>query len=168
MVLDTDWDVHSGSGPGSSREWAIRIAASFLEDWIGQGADAELVFAGRVLALREGSVRSRSVRVLDALARLGAGETGTLADLLDLPACKDPGPGLRVVITTDKGLLSLAAKRSSRTPEWYIVLQAASFNGQAQTTTAPPLRSRRSIILDQPDRIPQHLRRAWKEVTHGS
>ncbi len=168
VVLDTDWGVHSGSGPSCSREWAIRIAASFLEDWIGQGADAELLFAGRVLALRDGSVRSRRVRALDALARLGEGETGTLAGLFDLPACKDPGPGLRVVITTDKGLLSLPAKRSSRIPEWYIVLTAASCTGREETTTAPPLRARRSITLDQPDRIPQHLRVAWKEVAHGS
>lgn len=168
VVLDTHAAAHAGSGASSSREWAIRIAASFLEDWIGQGADAELVFAGRVLALRDGSVRSRTARALDALARLGEADTGALADLLELPACKDRTSGLRIVITTDKGLLSLPSNRSSRSPEWTILLRTASFSGLEESTAALPLRPRRSIILDQPDRIPQHLRAAWREVLRGS
>jgi hypothetical protein len=41
VVLDTDPAVHAGAGPGCSREWAIRVAASFCRGWLEQGARVE-------------------------------------------------------------------------------------------------------------------------------
>ena len=46
IVLDAHPAAHAGSGPDGSREWAIRVAASLAEGWIGQGAEVELVLDG--------------------------------------------------------------------------------------------------------------------------
>lgn len=40
VVLDTYPSAHAGDGPNGSREWAIRVAASLAEGWVGQGAEA--------------------------------------------------------------------------------------------------------------------------------
>lgn len=37
LVVDTDAAVHAGQGAQSSVEWSIRVAASFVEDWLEQG-----------------------------------------------------------------------------------------------------------------------------------
>ena len=52
------------------------IAASFLEEWIGQGAEVEAIFSGRVVTSRERSIKARCSRVLDALARIGSSIRG--------------------------------------------------------------------------------------------
>ena len=49
IVLDTDPAAHHGTGPQGSLEWAIRVAASLLDDWIGQGAETELLYADRAV-----------------------------------------------------------------------------------------------------------------------
>ncbi len=41
ILLDTDLAVHSG--PDGSLEWSIRIAASFADGWIRQGARVDLL-----------------------------------------------------------------------------------------------------------------------------
>jgi uncharacterized protein (DUF58 family) len=167
VVVDTHPESHAGAGPDGSREWAIRIAASFVEDWIAQGADVEAVFAGRVVTPRGGSVRSKQARVLDALALLGDEEFLRLPDLLDLPACREFGRGLRVVIATDLAFGRLAATGASRAAERYVVLQAGTFSGGTGPRVVPMLRVRPWVTLDDPAGIPRRLRGAWKEVPLG-
>ncbi len=70
IVLDSRESVHTGSEPDSSLEWAIRVAASLAEGWIGQGAAVELVLEDCAIVPRGGSPGARSRAVLDALARL--------------------------------------------------------------------------------------------------
>ena len=43
---------HAGLGPDGSCEWAIRVAASFAEGWIKQGAEVEMVIEGRAVTSR--------------------------------------------------------------------------------------------------------------------
>lgn len=167
VVVDTHPEFHAGAGPDGSREWAIRIAASFVEDWIAQGANVEAVFAGRVIGPRGASVRSKQAHVLDALATLGDEEFLRLPDLLGLPACRDFGRGLRVVIATDRALARVAATGASRAAERYVVLQADSFSGGAASRVVPMLRVRPWVTLDDPASIPRRLREAWKEVQLG-
>jgi uncharacterized protein (DUF58 family) len=167
VVVDTHPEFHAGSGPDGSREWAIRIAASFLEDWIAQGADVEAVFAGRVVTPRGGSVRSKQARVLDALALLEEEDFLRLPDLLDLPACRNFGRGLRVVIATDVALARVAAAGPSRGVQRYVVLKAAAFSNGEGPRFAPMLQVRPWVTLDDPASIPRRLREAWKEVPLG-
>ena len=82
IVLDTHPESHLGSGPDGSREWAIRVAASLAEGWIQQGASVEMILDGEPVVSGGGSVRARSARVLDALARLKPAGTHHLVDLL--------------------------------------------------------------------------------------
>jgi uncharacterized protein (DUF58 family) len=168
VVVDTHPESHAGAGPDGSREWAIRIAASFVEDWIAQGADVEAVFAGRVVTPRGGSVRSKQAHVLDAFALLGDEEFLRLHDLLDLPACRDFGRGLRVVVATDTALARVAATGSPRAAERYVVLRAGAFSGGAGSRAVPMLRVRPWVMLGDPASIPRRLREAWKEVQLGA
>lgn len=163
IVLDADPAAHVGSGPDGSLEWAIRVAASFAEDWIGQGADLELVFGNAVIPSSAAPVRSRQSRALDALARLSPDGSPPLADVLDGPACRGVGGGLRVVVTTDLGLCRPA--RRSAFGERFVVLQAAAFGRPPSEPT--PLAIRPWIWVDDPDRVPQQIHRGWKEVAIG-
>ncbi len=122
IVLDTRPAAHAGSGPGSSREWAIRVAASLAEGWIGQGAEVELVLDGKSVPSR-GSARARTVAVLDALARLPPGGDRDVAELLSLAECRRSDRGLRVIITTDVGLRGLTGEGRRRTGDRFVVLE---------------------------------------------
>ena len=88
IVVDTHPDVHSGSGPEGSLEWAIRVAASFAEGWIGQGAEVEVVYGGRSVEAAAGPVAARRARVLDEMARLEPDDPLRLGDVLEGPACR--------------------------------------------------------------------------------
>jgi uncharacterized protein (DUF58 family) len=164
VVLDTHAPAHSGSGGDSSLEWAIRIAASFLESWIAQGADVEAVFDGQVISSRDRSIPARRERVLDALAQVEPGGILTLADLLELPACRDFAGGLRVVVTTDTGLSRLPRRRPSAARERFVVLRAASFTDEVEHGETEALAVRPWILVDDPRCVPQRIRQAWKEV----
>ncbi len=168
VILDTHPESHAGSGADGSREWAIRIAASFLEDWAGQGADVEAVVGGRVLKPLRGSVRSRQAYFLDALARLGNDDFLRLLDLLDLPACREFGQGLRVVVATDRALARVVPAASRGVAQRFVVLKSASFAGRAGSPADPPLHVRPWVMLDGPAGIPRRLREAWKEVPLGA
>ena len=84
IVLDTYPGSHVGSGPDSSREWAIRIAASFAEGWIKQGAEVEMILddVGCIIARRLGPGTGRracSTR-LARLAPAGGHRSGRIVE----------------------------------------------------------------------------------------
>jgi uncharacterized protein (DUF58 family) len=170
VVLDLHDDAHAGSGPESSREWAIRVAASFLEQGIEQGADVEAVFGGRVIAPRAGPLSARRARIFDALAGIESEGTWTLADLLELPACRRAKVGLRVIVTTDLGLRRSFAGLRQRTGDRLVVLKAAAFARPGEMESdegAPRTPPACWIWIDDPARVPQCVQRAWKEVALG-
>ena len=116
IVLDSRADAHIGSGPDGSLEWAMRVAASLAEGWIGQGAEVELILEGTSILPRGGSVATRSRAVLDAMARFRPGGGRDLADLAGDRESRMRGSGLRVVVTTDVGLRGLGGEfRSNAT-----------------------------------------------------
>jgi uncharacterized protein (DUF58 family) len=164
VVLDTHDDVHAGDGPSGSREWAIRLAASFLEHWTGQGAEVEAVFEGQVVAPKECSVASRRVQFLDALARLVPTGFWSLNDLLELPACRRFSGGLRIIVTTDVGLRRLRPSAAPGPTERFVALRTSAFAdaGGTDVTTPPPADA--WIWIDDPARVPHCLRRARREV----
>jgi uncharacterized protein (DUF58 family) len=171
VVLDAHPAWHVGTGPYGSREWAIRIAASFLEAWIGEGAEIELVVEGRAIPERGGSVAIRRAGLLDVLARIGPGGNMGLPELLELPACRRFSGGLRIIIATDLAVSRLAPRPSKWTCERFVILKASAFD---RRETSPggrsgpgPLPIRPWIWIDDPRRVPQQVRRAWKEVVLG-
>jgi uncharacterized protein (DUF58 family) len=165
VVLDARPEAHAGEGPDGSLEWAIRIAASFAEAWIGEGAEVEVIAGARALATTTGTVRARQARVLDALARLRPDGSVSLSDVLDGPAWRRFGGGLRVVVATDLGLsLSPATRRGASPFDRYVVLHAAAFAGGEPREETGPLPVRPWIWIDDASHVPQLLRRRRNEV----
>lgn len=161
VVLDTHAASHAGQGADSSLEWAIRVAASLFEGWTDQGASVELVVQGRAIPAVGGSTAARRARGLDALARVETGGVLTLDDLLEMSECRRFRDGIRVVITTDLGVRSLRKGRS--TADRFVVLQASAFGPLGSPAPANLLEVRPWIWIDDATRVPQMLRRAWKE-----
>lgn len=167
IVLDASPASHVGSGPDSSREWAIRIVASFAEGWIHQGARVEMIVDARPVISSGGSARAQSASVLDALARLAPGDGRSLADLLNLPECRHLRRGLRVVVTTDMALRRLSADDLRRPGTRFVVLESEAFERESGNRRAAPLPVVPWLWIDGPTRVAACLRRSGKEVAVG-
>jgi uncharacterized protein (DUF58 family) len=167
IVLDTCPIDHVGSGANSSREWAIRIAASFVEGWIGQGAELELVLDGRAITARDGPVAGRRARLLDALARIGPEGSMGLSEMLEQLPCRRFASGLRVVIATDRAVARLDARRANGQTERFVVLNASTFDPSSEATLTESLPVRPWVLVDDPSRVAWLVRKAWKEVQSG-
>jgi uncharacterized protein (DUF58 family) len=167
IVLDAQPAAHAGSGPDGSREWAIRVAASLAEGWIGQGAEVELVLDGAHVPSPGGSARARSAALLDALARLAPGGARELAALLDDDERRGRDRALRVVVTTDVGLRGLGAEARRRDGDRFVVLNAGAFGAERGGGTTAPWPVAPWIKIDGPGRVATCLRRAGKEVPLG-
>jgi uncharacterized protein (DUF58 family) len=170
LVLDNDRSSHEGSGPWSSLEWSIRIAASYLEAWISQGAAVELVISGLRMELLGGSVAVRRAKALDTLARLTTDKTLPLDEVLQLPACRRFRGGLRLVVCTDQSLDRLAKREErGRFADRFVVLNSTAFSNdqtKKSTTGSRIEESRTCIWVDDPDRVAQQVQRGWRESGH--
>jgi uncharacterized protein (DUF58 family) len=165
IVLDIDPAVHAGSGVDSSREWAIRIAASFLEGWLTQGAQLEAVIDGRLLAAGAGTAQVRFM--LDALARVPLSPGPSLSALGALPDWSRYQGGLRILVTTDRGLRRAPAPMLRERKHRFVVLRAASFapaeesGGNGHELPVEPW-----IWVDDPARVASQVRQGWREILH--
>ncbi|MGE3818104.1 MAG: DUF58 domain-containing protein [Isosphaeraceae bacterium] len=166
VVLDIGTDEGAGSDPDGLREWSIRVAASFAEDWIGQGAEVELLCGGEAVSARAGTVRTRQARILDALARLQPDGQPSLQDVLDGPACRRFERGLRVVVAPDRALRDLERHNRTGASERFVVLKAAAF-GEEGPPEVGPLPVRPWIWVDDARRVPHLIHSGWKEVALG-
>jgi uncharacterized protein (DUF58 family) len=167
IVLDSHAAAHDDPGPDGSLEWAIRIAASLAEGWIGQGAEVELVLEGNSILPRGGSARTRSRAVLDALARFRPAGDRDLADLVGDRDGRSRGGGLRVVITTDVGLRGSKGEIRRRDSDRYVVLKAGAFGSDTGGPPADSLPVVPWILIDGPGYVATCFRRAAKEVSLG-
>ena len=159
IVLDSRPEVHSGRGPNSSLEWAIRVAASFAQGWLSQGARVELLHGEGSIADLGGSIKTRTTFVLDALARLTPGNSQNLASAVNLPRYQRSSYGLRVVVTTDLGLQGLATQGWRRPEDRFVVLMAGAFGSQPAADDTLPLCLVPWILIDGPDQIESIFRR---------
>ncbi len=166
VVLDTRPAAHAGSGPDGSREWAIRVAASLAEGWIGQGAEVELVLDGTSVPSR-GPARARSVAVLDAMARIGPGGNRGIAELLISAECRRLERGLRVIVTTDIGLRGWTGEGWRRAGDRFVVLKAGAFGLDEGDGPTAPLPVSPWVWIDGPGRVATCLLRAGKEISLG-
>lgn len=164
VVLDSDPTGHRGRGPDSSREWALRIAASLIEGWLAQGAEVGAVIGGRVYPAAAGAAHRR--RLLDALAVLPDDRGPTLADVLAVPACRSFADAVQVVVTTDHALAALGA--AAEPHRRFFVLEADGFDANpdpAGDDVRLPVRP--WVRVGSADRVRHALRSGWKEAVHG-
>lgn len=162
VVIDVHPDAHAGEGRDGSLEWAVRVAASFAEGWIGKGAEVELVFGGTTVPAATGSVATRTATALDALARLRTDGSRTLAEVLAGPSCSRRSSGLRVVVATDRS--DCTAARTSGPAERFVILAAGGFAGDARVVVPPEPRP--WIWIDGPADVAGQVGRGRKETGH--
>jgi hypothetical protein len=185
VVVDTDPEAHAGDGPQGSREWAIRVAASLIEGWLDQGAQVGAVVDGRTFPAQGGAAQVRLL--LDALARIPPRGGSSLCDLREIAEWNRFQGALRVIVTTDRGLL--------RTPGWlirdgrtrFVVLCAAAFapgarrvsegssslayasgsGAERESSNRLPLPVAPWVWVDDPHHVATQVRRGCKEIPHG-
>jgi uncharacterized protein (DUF58 family) len=168
LVLDIDPRVHAGSGPDSSREWAIRIVASFGKGWLEAGAQVGAVWNGQNIPAAFG--QSQLLRLLDSLAKLTDAPGPPLAATLGSPVCRVFTNGLQVIVTTAAGVIQLRGARLMEDRQRWVVLQADTLTGKTPESpaTLSRLPVRPWLWIDDAERIPWLLRGGWKEAQHGS
>ena len=152
----------------SALEWAIRVAASFAEGWISQGAKVELLHGEGSIPDPGGSIKTRTTTVLDALARLTPGNSQDLACSLSSPRYQGSSREVRVVVTTDLGLQGLATQGWRRPEDRFVVLRAGAFASQLIASDPVSLCLVPWVLIDGPDHIDSNLRLVGREVAVGS
>lgn len=169
IILDTHSEGHSGAGTDSSREWAIRIAASLAAGWLEQGAQIETVIQGKALAMAGGMGQKR--KVLDALARIAATGDLTLTDLLQLPVCRKPQSSITVLITTDTALQTPAVDHARLRGMLVIALRTEGFIDSDETSmpfaSTGQLPIQPWIEVTNPEELPTLFRKTWKGAAHA-
>ncbi|MDX2037641.1 MAG: DUF58 domain-containing protein [Isosphaeraceae bacterium] len=167
IVVDSHADAHLDLGPEGSREWAIRIAASLAVGWIEQGAEISLILGAGEVETRAGSSRTRSTRLLDALAAIDASADLRLSALLDGDPMRRRSPGATILVTTDRSLAALDPDRTVPRSTRIIALRTAGF-GAAPTRELVDsfLYESAWIRVDSPGHVAPALRRLGKESIH--
>jgi uncharacterized protein (DUF58 family) len=167
LVLDADPSVHAGSGTDSSREWAIRIAASLARGWIEEGL--EIGAAWDASTIRAASGSAQVYRLLDSLSKLPDRTEMSLSELLARPACRDFNNGLQVIVTTDVALTRAHLTSWRDEDRRWIILQAGGFDqASAFSTRSPRLPVRPWLFFDGPEQLPVLLRSGSNEARHGT
>ncbi len=134
IVLDVNERCHVGDSKDSSREWAIRIAASYCRGWLGQGIPVGLAFANEQFPVDGGERQLR--RLMDGLARIGKTAT-SLQELLQTPFVENFRSGVQVVITTDQSLKGLPANLLQTRGRRFVVLRCQGFSVACCSSTEP-------------------------------
>lgn len=171
VVLDLDSTVHTGTGTASSREWAIRIAASLCESWAREGACVALRYGQTAIA--HGSGSSQVATLLDALARVPGEEAGACPSLCEIVKTtqKRNAVDLRVVITTDRALQHHESWFPALPKHCVIALSAEAFAsdrpGNAESLSLDWVaRDIPLIEVTQPENVAAQVRRGLEEASH--
>ncbi|MBO0697043.1 MAG: DUF58 domain-containing protein [Zavarzinella sp.] len=165
LVLDADPRVHAGSGPDSSREWAIRVVASFAKGWLEDGAQVGVAWGGHDIPPASGQAQVH--KILDALAGLAANPTQPLADLLACPKCRGFRDGLQVIVTTDRTHAHGGCGACEAEDQRWVVLKAGAF-ANAVGVVACGHCPTPWLAVESVEEIPALLRGGWREARHGS
>jgi uncharacterized protein (DUF58 family) len=165
IVLDADPGVHAGSGPGSSREWAIRVAASLARGWLEDGAQVGLAWGGHDIPPASG--RAQAHAILDALAGLPDECDQPLTEVLAGPRCRGFRDGLQVVVTTDRVSVPGGCGACEAENRRWVVLRAGGF-ADAGDTAAAGHRPTPWLLIGSAGEAPALLRGGWREARHGS
>ncbi len=168
VILNTDSTAQVGSGSDSSREWGIRIAASLLEGWGGQGAEVELLFGDRVICRHAGTCRSTASSRLDTIACWESQQDQEHVSVVEpLREFRSPAGRIRVVITTDLGLRAFAEGSRWQSEIRFIVLRARGFGHDADGDFLEGLPVAPWVVIEGPAHVASSLRKLGKEVVVG-
>ncbi|MBL8821842.1 MAG: DUF58 domain-containing protein [Planctomycetia bacterium] len=158
ITVDTDPAIHAGEGSESSREWVIRLAASFCTEWLSQGAQIEAIIQGKLYHAAGGTAQLR--KLLDALARVQPAGDQPLAEVSRLPACIQCRASCSVVITTDQGMEQMPRTAFRGQHPLYVVLhRAAVVEAVSQSCTLP---HKPWMEIRHRDELTTQLRTSWK------
>ncbi len=135
LVLDLDPSVHRGEGTDASREWAIRVFASLVEGWLGQGVPVQAIIGSQVMPLASGATQLQGI--MDALARIDNAVQPPIEAALAMPACVHFTTGVQVIVTTDLGMKSIAGQDRHRPDRRWAVLRAEAFEGSQLPAARP-------------------------------
>ena len=173
IVIDTDVDIHFGTGTAHSLEWCIRIAASLCQGFVEHLVPVELVIGNRRQMIVPGESGLR--RGLDLLARFRP-QADASADLSEAVALRAGGPGERrgdrrsstgsrtVVVTTDRGWQGVPEPRQ-RTRELHVVLTRDDWEGE-QAILCPDRSGGPWMTLRSGDTVLAQLHQQWEKVSN--
>lgn len=170
IVLDLDSSIHT-SGAQGSREWSIRIAASFAKGWIEAGAQVSLLTDKVDLPLAGGQLQVK--RILDALAKLPRDSNRPLQEVMPALPRNRGSAGVTVVITTD--LRNREKARGETSDVRWVVLRSRQFSHgplsgtglRNETSDGPGVRAA-WLNVESPEQARYALRNGWSEARHGS
>ncbi len=165
IVLDADPRVHAGTGPDSSREWAIRVVASFAKGWLDDGAQVGLAWASHDVPPASGQAQMH--KILDALAELPSECDKPLTEVLACPKCRGFRDGLQVIVTTDRAHAHQGCGACEAEDQRWVVLKAGAFVAAA-TEAAWGACPSPWLVIESAETIPALLRGGWREARHGS
>jgi uncharacterized protein (DUF58 family) len=164
LVLDADSRVHAGIGPNSSREWAIRVVASFASGWLQDGAQVGLAWADQDIPPASGPAQIH--KILDGLAGLPNDYDKPLAEVLACPKCQGFRDGLQVIVTTDRASVPQGCSVCAAEDQRWVILRAGAFGDSAAPIARGGLSS--WLLIESVEAIPGLLRGGWREARHGS
>jgi uncharacterized protein (DUF58 family) len=165
IVFDADPRIHTGTGPDSSREWAIRIVASFAKGWLEDGAQVGLAWGSHDIPPASGQAQSQ--KILDALAGLPDECDKPLAEVLACPRCRGFRDGLQVIVTTDHSHANQSCGSCEAEDQRWVVLKARAF-GESATPSACGNCPSPWLLIESADTVPALLLGGWREARHGS
>lgn len=165
LVLDTDRSVHTGSGPNSSREWAIRIVASFAKGWLEDGAQVGVAWGGCDIPPASGNAQLH--KILDALAAIHDDAPQPLAEVLACPKCRGFRDGLQVIVTTDRTHAHGGCGTCETEDQRWVVLKAGAFADSVEVEGCGHCPTP-WLSIDSVEAIPALLKSGWREARHGS
>lgn len=165
IVLDADPRVHAGSGVDSSREWAVRIVASFANGWLEDGAQVGLAWSDHNIPPASGQLQL--YKILDALAGLSDECNRPLAEVLAGPNCRGFRDGLQVIVSTDRTQADGGGGACAAEDQRWVVLKASGFADTVEVADrgrcpAPWL------LIDSAEWVLDQLKGGWREARHGS
>jgi len=166
LVLDADPGVHAGTGPDSSREWAIRIVASFAKGWLSDGAQVGLAWGGFDIPPASGQAQLH--KILDALAALPSEKLPPLAEVLSCPRCRGFRDGLQVIVTTDRAHSHAGCGACEVEDQRWVVLSAGAFTDTVDVAASCGHCPTAWLSVDAAENVPALLRGGWREARHGS
>lgn len=165
LVLDIDPRVHVGRGSESTREWSIRIVASFARGWLEDGAQVGVAWAGCDIPPASGPAQLH--RILDALAGMHDEVDIPLSEVLACPRCRGFRDGLQVIVTTDRTHAHGGCSACEAEDQRWVVLKSSAFADAPGNATCGHCPTP-WLLIESADTIPEQLRGGWREARHGS
>ncbi|MEM4360247.1 MAG: DUF58 domain-containing protein [Candidatus Bilamarchaeaceae archaeon] len=159
IILDTNDFVHAGLGSNSTREWAIRIAASFVKGWIEQGAEVGIQWDNHYFAPAFGNAHINSL--LNSLASIPDSTRIRLSEVLSKSRQLYRHDAIHIIITTD---ISLADINPNQLALHKIVMFICNSFDRSICRAKLPLGFVPWLVIDEPKSIPSLLFNSWSEV----